>query len=344
MTSREKIYKILDQKSTGSTTGFWTGNPHPDTIPKYLEKTGCKDLDELYDFFGDDCRWYMPDIYYKHPEGQFAFDTVSLGLERKAAAGYFADCESVKEVDEFSWPDPKYLDFTELHEKIKQHKDKAIFTGMWSPFFHVAADFFGMENYFIKMHTDPEVVEAVTEHIVDYYLAANEKLFTLIGDDADTMFFGNDFGTQRDLILSPELFKKFILPSFKRIIAVGKKYNKKIMLHSCGSIGRVIPMIIDAGVDAIHPIQALAYKMDAATLAREYKNDLAFMGGVDTQDLLLNATPRQIREEVIRLKELLSPNFIVSPSHECILPNVPFENVLAMAYEAKRDSGGFRDC
>ncbi|MBO4219913.1 MAG: hypothetical protein J5933_03200 [Clostridia bacterium] len=181
----------------------------------------------------------------------------------------------------------------------------------------------------------PEVVEAVTERIVDYYVASNEKYFSELGDRSDVMFFGNDFGTQRDLFISPELFRKFVMPSFKRLIAVGKKYNKKIMLHSCGSIYRIIPDLIDAGVDVLHPIQARAAGMSAQEL-KQFKNDLAFVGGIDAQSFFVNATPRQIRDEVHRVREVLGPNIVISPSHEEILPNVPAENILAMA-EAARD-------
>ncbi len=192
-----------------------------------------------------------------------------------------------------------------------------------------------MENYFVKMYTDPGVVEAVTEHVVDFFCEANDRFFKYTGDKADTFFFGNDFGTQLDLLVSPEAFKKFILPGLKKLIAVAKKYNKKVLLHSCGSIYKVIPYLIEAGVDALHPLQAKAANMDAATLAREFKNDIAFVGGVDTQELLVHAKPSKIKEEVYRLKDLFGPSLIVSPSHEAILPNVPLENVIAMAEAAK---------
>ena len=209
-----------------------------------------------------------------------------------------------------------------------------VFTGMWCPFFHQVADFFGMENYFIKMYECPEVVEAATEHIVDYYVAANEKFFASLGDRADAMFFGNDFGTQRDLFISPELFRKFVMPSFKRLIAVGKKYGKKIMLHSCGSIYRIIPDLIDAGVDVLHPIQAKAAGMSADELS-QFKHDIAFVGGIDAQSFFVRATPQQIKDEVYRVRELLGPNIVISPSHEEVLPNVPAENILAMAEAAR---------
>ena len=208
-----------------------------------------------------------------------------------------------------------------------------VFTGMWSPFFHQVADFFGMENYFIKMYECPEVVEALTERIVDFYVAANDKFFAGLGDRADVMFFGNDFGTQRDLFVSPESFRRFVLPAFRRLIAVGKKYGKLVMLHSCGSIYRIIPDLIESGVDILHPIQAQAAGMHAEDLA-QYKNDLAFVGGIDAQSFFVNATPAEIRAEVRRVKRILGPGLVVSPSHEEILPNVPAANILAMAEAA----------
>ena len=210
-----------------------------------------------------------------------------------------------------------------------------VFTGMWSCFFHQVADFFGMENYFIKMYEEPKIVEAVTERVVDWYVASNEKFFQGLGDRADVLFFGNDFGTQLDLFISPEMFRKFVLPGFKRIIEVGKKYNKKILLHSCGSIYRIIPDLIEAGVDAIHPIQAAAVGMSAKDLA-QYKNDIAFVGGIDAQSFFVNATPDEISREVDRVRSILGPNIVISPSHERILPNVPVENLRAMALAAKK--------
>ena len=123
----------------------------------------------------------------------------------------------------------------------------------------------------------------------------------------------------------------------KRLIATAKRHGKKVILHSCGSIYRVIPLLIDAGIDGLHPLQACAYSMDAEFLGRSYRGSLAFIGGVDTQDLLIRMSPDQIKGEVRRLRRLLGSNYIVSPSHEAILPDVPFENVVAMA-EAARES------
>ena len=170
--------------------------------------------------------------------------------------------------------------------------------------------------------------------MTDVYLELNDAYFSSVKGKMDVWFFGNDFGTQLDLFISPDNFRKFVLPSFKRLISVGKKYNKKIMLHSCGSIYRIIPDLIDAGVDILHPIQAQAFGMDAISLA-QYKDHLAFVGGIDAQTFFVNATPQQIKDEVYRVKDILGPNIVISPSHEEILPNVPSENVVAMMEAAR---------
>lgn len=336
MTSREKVLAIFNRKGTGE-GAMWTGHPNEATVPIYAEAWHIEPTREaIFSYLNDDCRWLDADDGYQHPSGRRAIDP-AYGVERPtlSAPGCFADAETVADIEKYPWPDPADCDFTEIYRQIARFPDKMVFTGMWSQFFHDAADFFGMENYFMKMYDCPAVVEAATEHIVDYYVAANEKFFTGLGDAADVLFFGNDFGTQRDLFLSPELFRRFVLPSFKRLIAVGKKYNKKIMLHSCGSIARIIPDLIDAGVDILHPIQAQAAGMSARELA-QYKNDLAFVGGIDAQSFFVQATPAQIRDEVHRVRDILGPNIVISPSHEEVLPNVPPENILAMA-EAARD-------
>ena len=338
MTSREKVMAVFEHRSNGEGV-MWTGHPNEATVPLYAEAYGIEPTREaIYNYLNDDCRWVMLDQFYKHPEGMPMYDGF-WGMEGEhslSEAGCLADAEEPKDLDVYPWPDVKYLDFEAAYKEIEKYPDKMVFTGAWSCFFHVVSGFFGMENYFIKMYENPLIVEALTEKIVDFYVEANEKFFAGLGDRADVMFFGNDFGTQLDLFVSPELFRKFILPSIKRLTAVGKKYNKKIMMHSCGSIYRIIPDLIDAGVEILHPIQAQAAGMSADNL-KQYKNDLAFVGGIDAQSFFVNATPEQVREEVKRVKSILGPSIVISPSHEEILPNVPAANILAMAQAAKED-------
>ncbi len=330
MTSREKVNRLFNRQSDENV--IWVGHPNDATIPIYAKEWGIEETREaIYKYLEDDCRWILADSGYKHPNNEPAFNT-SWKTERKnlSSDGAFANFETIKELDEYPWPNPDYLDFSDVYKEIDKHQDKMIFTGMWSPFFHLVADFFGMENYFIKMYENPELVQHATKRIVDFFVEANDRFFEGLGDRADVMFFGNDFGTQLDLFVSPALFDEFVMPSFRRLIEIGKKHNKKIMLHSCGSIYRIIPTLIEAGVDIIHPIQAAATGMSANELEK-YKDKLIFVGGIDAQTFFVNATPQEMAQEVKRVKKILGPSIIVSPSHEEILPNVPADNILAMA-------------
>jgi uroporphyrinogen decarboxylase len=334
LSSREKVMKIFNRENT-SGSAFWTGHPNDRTIPLYAEEWGIPPSREaIYEYLNDDVRWLLGDGYYRHPDGIGALDP-SYGTTRDtlSAGGCFRDAETIAEIESYPWPDAKYFDFTEIYGEIDKFPDKMVFTGLWSSFFHCAADFFGMENYFVKMYEAPKLVDAVTEKITDFYVAANEKFFAGLGNRADVFSMGNDFGTQLDLIISPEKFRRFILPSIKRIVDVGKKYGKKVMLHSCGSIYRIIPDLIDAGIEILHPIQAQATGMSATDLAK-YKNDLAFVGGIDAQSFLVDASLEQIEAEVYRVREILGPNIVISPSHEEILPNVPARNMLVMSKAA----------
>ena len=102
------------------------------------------------------------------------------------------------------------------------------------------------------------------------------------------------------------------------------------MLHSCGSIYRIIPKLIEAGVDVLHPIQAAAANMDAQTLS-QFKDRLAFIGGIDAQTFFVHATAEEMKKEVERVYSILGPNIVISASHEQILPNIPPRNILAMS-------------
>jgi uroporphyrinogen decarboxylase len=341
MTSRERI-KTIFAGGTPDRCAFWLGNPHGETWPLYFRHfgidgngDGATAHERLRLMLGDDFRWIGAQwTSYKHPEGKPMWEHQHDSRKGLASAGVFADCVDAAQVEDFPWPNPDYLDFSEPLTSLRNAGDFYRASGMWACFFHDVADFFGMDNYFVKMYTDPEVVEAVTRKVCEFYIEANERFFALAKDEVDGFFFGNDFGTQLDLLISPGLFDRFVMPWFREFTSQGHRHGYQVILHSCGAIHKVIERLIDAGVDALHPLQAKAAGMDAESLSRDFGGRIAFMGGVDTQYLLVKGTPSQVRDDVRRIKKLLGPNLVVSPSHEALLPNVSPENMLAMAEAA----------
>lgn len=335
MTSREIVQTIISGKSAPR-CGFWLGNPHADTWPILHRYFGTKSEEELRQKLGDDFRWVSPqllDSTYRHPEGKKIFD---LRGDKKShgQAGPLAECKSPTDIEKYDWPNLDYLDFEESLARLRAAGDVYRASGFWCPFFHDIMDLFGMENYLIEMHTNPDVVHSVTERVCGFYLEANERFYERAGGLMDGFFFGNDFGTQLDLIVSPAQFDEFILPWFQKFTDQGHRHGYQVILHSCGSIHRVIGRLIDAGVNCLHPLQARARHMEADTLARDFKGKITFLGAIDTQRVLNHGTPEEVKTEVRRIKKILGPNLIVSPSHEAILPDVPPRNVAAMAEAA----------
>jgi uroporphyrinogen decarboxylase len=335
MTSRERVRAIIGG-TAADRTGFWLGMPQTETWELYHRHFGTGSAEELRKKLGDDLRWISPQwTASTYGKGGESLDLI-YRFPKKAHGdpGPFANTESVQEVHDFRWPKAANLDFSETIAELKAAGPVYRASGFWTCFYHNVMDLFGMENYLVKMYEYPDVVHAVTDHICQYYYDANEAFFAAAGDEADAFFFGNDFGTQLDCIISPELFDEFVMPWFRKFTAQGHRWNKQVILHSCGSIYRVIDRLIEARVDCLHPLQAKATHMNAEYLAEHFKGRIAFLGGVDTQDLLVNGTPDDIRQDVRRIRKLLGPRLIVSPSHEALLPNVSAENVQAMAEAA----------
>jgi uroporphyrinogen decarboxylase len=335
MTSRDRIRTIIGG-APADRCGFWLGNPHPSSLPALYAYFGTSTLEQLHLKLGSDLRWLSPQMtatVYRHPEGKGLFD---IGHHKRSHAepGPLSTCTSLREVENYEWPDPGYLDFSECLAELSAAGTHYRASGFWMPFFHDVIDLLGFEPLMLRLHDQPDIVNAVCERVCGFYLEANERFFAKAAGKVDATFFGNDFGTQRDLLISEKHFDEFFLPWILRFAEQGRRHGLQVMMHSCGSVHRLIGRLIDAGVQCLHPLQARAPGMDAVSLVREFGGRTAFLGGIDTQELLVRGTPGDIREEVRRLKGTFGPGWIASPSHEALLPDIPPQNVAAMAAAA----------
>ena len=137
--------------------------------------------------------------------------------------------------------------------------------------------------------------------------------------------------------MSPSMFEEFVFPYLKQQIDLGHEFGHKVLLHCCGAIGKILPRLIELGIDLLHPIQSEVPGMDAESLV-PFKGQVTFIGGIGTQQLLVSGTPAEVRAEVLRVARVLGP-LVISPSHEALLPNVPPANVEAMARAVLETAG-----
>jgi len=171
---------------------------------------------------------------------------------------------------------------------------------------------------------------AVIDRITEFYLKANGIFYSAAGGKLDAVLIGNDFGSQCSLILSAELIREFVFPGTQALVEQAKSHGLKVIHHSCGAIRELIPDLIAMGVDAIHPIQALADGMEPAGLARDFGGSASFCGGVDAQNLLVNGSAEDVRASVRELRRIFPTGLVISPSHEAILPDIAPENIRAL--------------
>lgn len=243
-------------------------------------------------------------------------------------------------VDKFAWPDP--LDpgrFRTLRKQAETHRantDAAIILVLGVGAVHQIQFMRGYAASLEDLIVAPDFVQAFMDRYVDFWIRMTERALQEVGDLVDVAMFGDDLGTQQGPVLSPALYRRLIKPYHVRMVRAVKQFNKPLLLHSCGSVAAFIPDFIEAGVDALHPIQVSARDMDSARLKREYGRDITFWGGIDTQRVLPMGTPAEVREEVRRRIADLGPGggYVLGAVHN-VQAEVPVENVLAMVEAAK---------
>jgi uroporphyrinogen decarboxylase len=336
MEHKERFYATINREKIDK-PACWLGMPTAEAIPLLMKYFEVEDICSLKKKLNDDI--FPVEVPYNHPPANHiacAFDftkDTDVDYEERTLTtpGFFEDASDPACVESFPWPDPaEHMSVKECENAIASApQDFALMGVMWSAHFQDACAAFGMETALMKMLTEPELFRAVIDRIVEFYLKANEIFYSASKGKLDAVLIGNDLGGQKGLMLSPESIKEFVLPGTRKLVAQAKSYGLKVIHHSYGSIYEIIPDLIEAGVDAIHPIQALAHKMEAGSLKNDFGDKVSFCGGVDTQDLLVNGSAEDVRMKIDELRQIFPTGLIVSPSHEALMPDVPPQNIEA---------------
>jgi len=341
MTHKERFHATIERKPVDRPAS-WLGLPSLDALPELYKFFGVSDTTGLRNAVNDDVYpvempCHFPGSNAIYSALQFAKKGLPNSERTLTAPGFFEDYEDPSKVNEFNWPDPeKHIDPAECLAAVEAADDRAVVGILWSAHFQDTCSAFGMEASLMKMLENPEMYRAVIGRITEFYLSANKIFYEATKGKVDAVLIGNDFGSQTSLMLSPDLIREFVIPGTIELVDQAKSYGLKVIYHSCGAIIDAIPALIEAGVDVIHPIQALAHNMEPKILKDRFGDSVSFCGGVDAQYLLVTGNPDDVKAKVHELKSIFPTGLIISPSHEAILPDIKPENVKAL-FDAVRE-------
>ncbi|MFI4911911.1 MAG: uroporphyrinogen decarboxylase family protein [Sedimentisphaeraceae bacterium JB056] len=353
MTSRERFLAAVNHKQPDRAPIDYLASPQADRAIK--DYYGIKTEAELLDIIGSD-------FYYLSCR-DISQNESSLPFYRGLCAGVINDNERVcpfgikwqrgaydskfavddaiesplknaqteKDILDYQWPKISDFDFSGFNEEIEANKERVIIGGFWSGILGDCYRMHGFENFLLNIAMNPTMIKTLINRMTDFYLELNNHLFEQFKGRIDVWFFGNDLGSQAALLFSPQMLSEFFIPGFKKLADNAKSYGLKVMMHSCGAISEIIPLLIEASVDIIDPVQVTATGMDPQKLKSELGDKITFHGGIDTQQLLPYGTPQQVKMEAKRILDIMTPGggYIYAPS-QILGPDIPAENVAAM--------------
>jgi uroporphyrinogen decarboxylase len=348
MKPRDRVLAALDHRVTDRVPVDLThGQIFPELEDKLRLHYEVRDTEAVRIALGIDLRWVRP--IYLRPEGPapkaagpllnwFGATDGLLTYDDDLGVRPLAEVSSVAEVERFPWPSADCFDYSAIATLARTYQDYAIIApAWWSPLFCRISELCGMERALMMLVQEPALVEAMVEHITDFYLEFYRRSLDAAPGQIDIAFTGDDLSGQQGLLFSRETFRRFFKRALAKIFEVIKGRGVRVMFHICGAVEELIPDLLEIGMDILNPLQFSAAGMDPQRLKAEYGRQLSFYGGIDIQRTLPYGTTEQVRAEARERIEVLGRGggYILGPAHS-LMDDVPVANVLAMYDEARR--------
>lgn len=220
-----------------------------------------------------------------------------------------------------------------LAKGLRESTDRAIIGLFGGNMFEIPQMLFRMDNYLMFLGLYPDKALRFAEKLCDLHMKSLEKWLGAVGPYIDIILFGDDLGGQTGPLISPQMYRRMIKPFHRKLWNRAKKLaDVKVMLHCCGGVQELMTDLIDAGLEAINPVQINAAGMDPAGLKRDFGGEITLWGGgCDTRDLLPHGSPGQVTDHVEEMVRILrrGGGFVFQQVHN-ILADVPAENIVAM--------------
>ena len=229
-----------------------------------------------------------------------------------------ANIQTAADVADYSFPDPhapgRYRDAEAL---VKKYKDDYFIIGdIEVTIFSLAQQLVGIEKLFIDMATGAEYVQPLFRACTDFQTEIGLHLVAL---GVDAVWAGDDFGSQTNLLFSPQMFNDLLKPHYVRMNKAFKDANPDVVLilHCDGAVSKLLDNIREIGYEVFNPVQPGVPGHGPKELKDAFGDKLVFWGAIDQQDLLPNGTDEELEADVKEKIRILGKNrgYMISPAH-----------------------------
>jgi uroporphyrinogen decarboxylase len=361
MTARERALKAINfEEADRVTIDNWMV---PEIKKRCMEYWGCESEEELLAFLGIDVRdnygpSYVGQEFKKFDDGTVADlwgvrrrqviygkGTSHEGIFKEVAWSPLEHMTTVEEIEAYEgWPSPDMWDYSKMKEEcvywhpqyfVLNKGDRLDRTAQLKPMMYLR----GIQQTFIDLAQNPKIVECIRDHVINYFVEYNPKVFEAADGEVDMFMMGDDVGGQRGPLLSPEMWRRYFKDAYRTYCDIAHKYGLKVMYHSCGDVYALIPDFIECGLDMLQSLQPTATNMDIKRLKQEFGKDLSFQGGMDIQQVLPLGTPDDVRKMVKYAADNAKSGggYFFGTSHN-IQADTDMQNVVAL-FEAYHEYG-----
>jgi uroporphyrinogen decarboxylase len=250
-----------------------------------------------------------------------------------AYPGHFGlyECDTVADLDAHRWPLVGDFDFSHIKRDAQEirEKDMVVAAGHIGLGYQMHNMLRGNEKALFDV-CDESFTHCLAEHLLEF---TSGYLHTLLqaGDGLiDVVRADDDMGTMDRLMISPQMWRKFYKPVWKKAFEIVHSYGAKVWFHSCGYVMPLMDDLIEAGIDCWNPLPGYVKDNDHATLKVFRKDRIALDGGV-SHKVLVSGSPKQVKDETRRVLDIFGPDggFIVGPS-QVLTEDIPVDNIISM--------------
>ena len=337
MTSRERWLAVVQRRTPDRVPMAFQGTGEAaEKLRKYL---GCRTMKEVDERLHLDSPAtvgpaYVGPALVPHTDefgGKSRLVDYGTGAYVECVFHPLAEYDSVEQIErEYTWPSPDWYDHSAIARQAAAAGDRPIFGGGSEPFF-IYKNLRGQERAFLDLVERPEIVHYCLDKLFDLAYENTRRIYEQIPGQVFCSCVAEDMGSQEDLMFSPAHIREFLLPRMKRMVELAHQAGAYVFHHNDGAIRKILPDLIDLGIDILNPIQWRCKGMDRRRLKRDFGDKLIFHGGVDNQHTLAFGSAEDVRREVIDNLEILGAGggYVLAPCHN-IQPVSPPENMVAL--------------